>query len=429
MSLWRLVLKEIRHRRLNFALGVLSVTVAVGVLVAHVVLLRAHDVRTEEILRRKQSDADARLATLEDDYRKYMKELGYNLLILPKEQDLAEFWDKGYATRTMPEENVRKLSDTGTQAMRHLLPIVQQRVLWPEQKRRIILIGTRGEVPIKHRTPKEPMLLAVPPAEAVVGHRLASDLGLERGSPITLLGRKLVVASCRPERGTAEDITIWIDLATAQQLLGMEGRLNAIEALKCYCAGGGIEDLRQDIVATLPDTRVVIRENRVTVRARARERAKAEHQEAMAAEKAHRESLRQARESFAAVVVPLTVTGAAVWVGLLALANVRERRNEIGILRAVGLRAAQVFSVFVSRALLMGLMGAVLGYITGLAMGIAAARATEGALSAGSLGHLFAAGVFIPVLVASPALCVLATWAPAVVAARQDPAVILREGS
>lgn len=151
MTVWRLIRKEISHRKLNFALGVVSVLVAVGVVVAQFTLLRAHDVRTEDLLHAKQVEADERLAVLEDDYRKYMKELGFNLLILPPDQDLTEFWEKGHATSTMPEENVRKLADSGSMLIRHLLPIVQQKVFWTEQKRRVILIGTRGEVPLAHR--------------------------------------------------------------------------------------------------------------------------------------------------------------------------------------------------------------------------------------------------------------------------------------
>ena len=124
MSVWRLIRKEILYRKLNFALGVVSVLVAVGVVVAQFSLLRAHDLCTEQLLDRKQARADVRLAKLEDDYRKYMKELGFNLLILPVGQDLTEFWEKGYATSTMPEENVRKLAESGTMMIRHLLPIV-----------------------------------------------------------------------------------------------------------------------------------------------------------------------------------------------------------------------------------------------------------------------------------------------------------------
>ncbi len=127
MTLWRLILKEIRLRRANFALGVLSVLVAVGVLVAQLTLLDAHDLRTRQILEAKQTATEAEMARLEDDYRKIMKKLGFNLLILPEGQRLVDFYADGYVTRDMPEEYARMLADSGIMTVRHLLPSLEQR--------------------------------------------------------------------------------------------------------------------------------------------------------------------------------------------------------------------------------------------------------------------------------------------------------------
>jgi len=425
MSVWRLIRKEISHRKLNFALGVVSVLVAVGVVVAQFTLLRAHDVRTEELLHDKQAEAEARLAALEDDYRKYMKELGFNLLILPAEQDLTEFWERGYATATMPEENVGKLSQSGTMLIRHLLPIVQQKVFWKEQKRRVILIGTRGEVPLAHRRPREPMLLAVPEGKAVVGYQLASDLSLKPGQKITLLGKEFVIHKCRPYRGTPEDATIWVDLKVGQELLGMPGRLNAIEALQCVCHGADLKALPGKVAGLLDNkVKIILRENKVTLRAKARQRAKTEHIEAMAAERAGRAKLRKTRESFAAVIVPLVLAGSAVWIGFLALSNVRERTGEIGILRAIGVRSGHIFVVFLAKAFVIGLIGSLVGYGAGLAVSITAARVVP-SLRVQAPAELFAPGLLAAVIAAAPLVAMLASWAPATMAARQDPAVIL----
>ena len=425
MTVWRLIGKEILHRKLNFALAVLSVLVAVGVLVAGYTLLVAHDLRTEQMLAAKQAEAHKRLAVMEDDYRKYMKELGFNLLILPKQQDLAEFWEQGYASTTMPEENVRTLADSNTNLIRHLLPIVQQKVRWPEQKRRVILIGTRGEVPLAHRRPKEPILLAVPIGKAVVGHQLAVDLELKVGDTIRLLGRDFVIHQCHPRRGSADDATIWVDLKAGQELLQMPGRINAIEALKCKCEDVTPEHLMTEVSGHLNNTvKVVLRENRVTLRKKARDRATIEHEQAMAAEKASRNRLRQTRESLAGVLVPVVVLGAAVWIGLLALGNVRERSAEIGILRAIGVRSASIFSVFLTKAVLVGLIGAVIGYAAGLGVGLLTAHVTD-SLRLDAAGALLSPSLLAAVVVAAPLLSVLASWAPATLAGRQDPAMIL----
>jgi hypothetical protein len=425
MTVWRLIGKEILHRKLNFALGVLSVMAASGVVVAQFTLLRAHDLSTERILQASQQQAESRLAKMEDDYRKYMKDLGFNLLILPKGQDLAEFWQSGFASTTMPESTVTDLANSGTALVQHLLPIVQQSIFWPEQKRNITLMGTRGEVPLAHRKPMEPMLLAVPPGKCVVGHELAQVLGIKQGQKITLRGTSFEVQQIRPRRGRADDSTIWVDLAAGQKLLGMEGRINAIEALKCHCKGVTVEQMRQEVAGMLDNkVQVILRENEVTVRANARDRAEAEHIQAIAAERASRAELRSRRESLAGVMVPAVLVLAAVWIGLLALTNVRERAAEIGILRAIGVRARLVVRVFFMRAMITGLAGAAIGYAAGLAVAVLVERSSP-SLRVESAAALFEPRLMAIVLVAAPLLAVLASWAPAMLAGRQDPAVIL----
>ena len=175
MNIWHLVHKELTHRKLGAALAVLSIAVAVGLLVAQVALLRDHDHQTETVLAAKQDEIDRDLARMQDEYRKYMLELGFNVLILPQEQDVAEFWRDGHASHTMDEQSVSQLARSGTTLIRHLLPIIQQKVHWPEKERTITLVGTRGEVPIMDQDEKKPMLQAVPDGKAVFGHQLASD--------------------------------------------------------------------------------------------------------------------------------------------------------------------------------------------------------------------------------------------------------------
>ncbi len=425
MNIWQLVGKEILHRRMSFVLAVLAVATAAGVVVAAMMVLRAHDTVTELQLHRMQTDADQRLLAMEEDYRRYMKELGFNLLIVPAAQDMTEFWTSGTASHTMPEEHVHTLARSKTTTIRHLLPIIQKRVLWPERQRSIILIGTRGEVPLAHRKPKEPILLAVPPGQAVLGYRLAQELALEPGQTISLMGRDFTIARTQPERGTGEDATLWIDLATAQGLLGMPGQIHGIEALKCLCAEVGAEELRREVASILPGTTVIVRQNKVTVRAKARRRAETEHQQALAAERQHRMTLRRSREDFALLLVPTMIVAAMISICLLAFGNVRSRAGEIGILRALGVDSRPILLLFLSRAGLIGLLGALLGCAAGLVGGMTMASLLEDSLgpaqSLASTPLALAAGLVI----ASPLLSIAASWAPALIATRQNPAAAL----
>jgi predicted lysophospholipase L1 biosynthesis ABC-type transport system permease subunit len=57
--------------------------------------------------------------------------------------------------------------------------------------------------------------------------------------------------------------------------------------------------------------------------------------------------------ALAKVATPLVVLAAAVWVGLLSLANVRQRRAEIGLLRALGKSSTTIASLLLGKAVLL----------------------------------------------------------------------------
>jgi ABC-type lipoprotein release transport system permease subunit len=205
----------------------------------------------------------------------------------------------------------------------------------------------------------------------------------------------------------------------------MPDRINGIEALKCFCIGVGVKEIREEFASILPGTNVILRQNKVTVRQKARSRAQVEHETALAAETARRLELRQSRESFAALLVPVVVVAAALWIGLLAFGNVRERIPEIGILRALGVGASRVFLLFQSRAVLIGVLGAILGCLGGIALGVVLATRFETQLSSADAIRLASPLMLCGLAIAAPLLSVAASWVPSLIAAQQDPAVVL----
>jgi hypothetical protein len=425
MTLFNLLTKEIKQQKLNFGLGVLAILAAAGVLVAELTVLNAHDQKTRAILEEKEARTAKEMAVMEDDYRKIMKELGFNLLILPRGQRLDEYYATGYVTNYMPEGYAHSLASAGLMTIRHLLPSLEERITWPEKGgREIILAGIRGEIPTVHKTPEEPILEAVHQGEMVVGYELGRSLALKAGDKVRLKGQDFLVREVYSERGSKDDITVWIDLAKAQEMLGKKGLINAILALKCICVGNELSQVRQDVARILPETQVIEVESKVVTRAEARERARITAERALVAERENRGLMRAEMEYFAAWLIPLVMIGSAVWIALLALGNVRARRGEIAILRALGLRSGQILLIFLGKAVLLGLFGGVLGYAAGFAMGLAAGESGSGI---GAAWRLFHPGLFFMVVLTAPLLAGLASWVPALVAARIDPAEILRE--
>jgi len=450
MTVWRLAIREIRHRKLSFLMGVISVTTAVACLVGAQTLLRADRLITAHLLQAKQSEVEEKIAAkeesvkqagveLEDAMRKHMKGLGFNILILPQEQSRSEMLLDGM-TATMPESYVEKLGQSKIVTINHLLPSVSRRISWPEHGRDVILIGTRGEVPIQHRGLKKPLLEEVAEGKMVVGYEIQKELGLKVGDAVTFQKQEFTISATHPERGSTDDVTIWINLRQAQELLGMQNLINAILALECDCAGDRISAIREEIEAVLPGTQVVEKYSQALARAEARAKAKETAESALSQEKESsqamllleeqtRNQLEQQHAGFAAVLVPLVLLGSAVTIFLLALANARQRTEEIGILRALGLKARQIIQVFLSKAAAIGLAGGLLGIGLGFWIGWAL-----GGLSTIGLPwqQLFLDGDLLLTIIASPVLALIltgiASWVPALLAAQQDPAVVLQGG-
>ncbi|MBN2093053.1 FtsX-like permease family protein [candidate division KSB1 bacterium] len=420
MTIFKLALKEIQRRKMNFALGLFSVTLAIATLIGALSMLKVHDIRTTEIIARKEEETRQRMLVLEDDYRKIMKKLGFNLLILPAEQNLADLYEEDFSSRYMPEDFVNRLAASDIVTIQHLLPSLQQRIFWPEKKRNIILMGTRGEVPFQNQNLKEPMLLAVPPGKMVVGYELHQTLGLKVGEKVKLFGQTFTIHQCNEERGNKDDITIWIDLATAQKMLNRPGQINAILALKCLCAGNNLAQIRKQVSQILPGTQVVEEGTKVITRAEARIRAKEEAQEAIEAEKVNRANIRREQEAFASVLVPVVLLANGIWIALLFLGNIRERRSEIGILRAIGITSKRILYLFLSKALVLGLAGAFLGFGLGVIFTLLRTGLSD-------VTSFLDIRLFLLALLIAPLLSFIASWIPALLASQQDPALIMRE--
>jgi ABC-type lipoprotein release transport system permease subunit len=423
MPFYRLILREILYRKSNFALGVLSAAFAVACVVGELALLRQHDAHTEQIIAAKEAETHAKMAVLEDDYRKLMLKMGFNVLILPKDQNLGDLYTDDYASKYMPEEYATRLALSRVATVNHVLPSLQQKIKWPEYERTVLLMGVRSEVYVQSKQQK-PLIGPVAPGTIVLGDEIAHSLKLNLGDKPSLMGRQFSVAKINPPRGNKDDITVWVNLAEAQELLDKRGLINGILALDCTCdTVDRLGRIRAELGRILPDTQIVEFASQALARAEARQRAADEAQDAIAREKQNRARLRREHTAFAAVLVPVVVLGSALWIGILSFNNVQERRAEIGVLRALGVGSPRLMTIFLSRAMLTGFVGGLLGYAIGLF--IALEWPESSALS--RIGAIFTPKLALASLAGATLVAVLAGWMPARVAARQDPALVLKD--
>lgn len=420
MGVFQLILREIVHRRLNFALGILAVGATVYVALGSWGMLVGHDRESEQSLALFDLETMENMKKLEDAIRKSMKGLGFNIFIYPEGQEMSEVYSQGFASKTMPEDYVMKLANSDIVTVNHLLPRLTRKIKWPEQERTVVLIGVRGEVPLAFKDPKKPLIDPVPEGELVMGYELHKGLGLEVGSRTTLMGKEFVVSKCHPERGTVDDITIWMNLGECQELLGQPGQINAILALECNCETlDRLAEVRAEISSILPGTHIIEKGSRALARAEARVKAKQTAKKQRELKEAHFAKERLAREKVFSVLVPSLVGLCLFVVGILSFLNVRDRQAEIGIFRAIGVSGGKILGVFLGRAWLVGFAGVVLGIV---------ALVVAGGKFPGDAGILDLLGQrdFLKILVVVPILACGAAWLPSLSAANRDPAEVLR---
>lgn len=429
MNTFNMLIREMRHRKKNFVWAIIAVTTAIGVLSGAYTLLAINQLVAERAIERKIEEQKKEMETLWDDMRRATLELSFNLVILPEETDMKEWHMRGESNHYMPQDYAAKVADSQIVTVRHLLPTLQKRVEWPETGRTIILVGSRGEVPHQHKSPREPLMQAVPEGAVVLGSELQKISGARQGDEIKLMGRSFKVHKIHPERGTRDDITAWIPLSAAQELLDKERRINAIQALECLCAGAApLPSIRKELKELLPNVKVFEQGSKVLARAETRFRAKKEAKAVIEREKKHRSELRRERERSTAVLVPLVMLAGAIWIGLLGYSNVKERTSEIAILRAVGTGSRKVTALFLLKSLLFGLIGGLIGYFAGIALGSVAGHILEeGAKNLPNWTSWLSWQGLAGSVAAAMVLAVIASWIPAFMATQADPADILWE--
>jgi len=414
MKLSRLVIREILHRKASFALGVVAVAVAVLCFVGSLSLLDGFDEETEAQAKVMAAETQRLLREHEDDIRKTMKGLGFNIHIYPRSQDLGEIYARGYGTETMPQEYVHKLAESKIVTVNHLLPRLSRMVEWTERQRTVLMIGVSGQVPIAHRGPnqKAPLMRPVAPGHIILGHELHRDGSVRQGDKIRFQGLELEVAELHPRRGSIDDITVWIPLETAQEMLDLKGRIDSILALECNCGTlDRLGDVERELKAILPGVQIVEVESKALARAVARNKAKVLRQNEQKEYERGRAEQRRTRATMIGILIPTVALLSMAWIAYLTFVNVGHRLQEIGTLRAIGVRSASVLGAFLLRALLMGLAGAVIALAVALAAGLTQRL--------GPLG-------WVALLAGVPILAAAAAWLPSLIASEKDPAVVLR---
>lgn len=425
MSMLRIIIAEVRHRWLHTTLAVIAVAVAVGVAVGVRLKLADHEAETDALLASYRAEVEARGAELEDEMRKTTKGLGFNVYIYPRERTAVESTGLESTGGTMDQALAHRLAEYPLRHINHLLPVLEQRFHWPQAAAAtgdagyVWLRGQRDQVPISWRHPVKPIAQEIKPGTLHLGATLAEQMNVGEGDTVTLRGREYTVARVLPWANNRQDHTVKVPLADAQAMLDMPGRITAILALNCNCSSlDMLEEVRAEVQGIVPEARVQMELDKAAARAKARNTAKEQAEASLAEAEATQTRIADDLRGVAVLLVPAVGLAAAVWIALLAFGNVRDRRSEIGLLRAMGFRGGQVMAAFLGKAAMIAAAGGVFGIALGVGSGLALFDLPALAWLPAELTLILAATIVG---------CVAVSWWPAALAARQDPATVLAE--
>jgi putative ABC transport system permease protein len=176
----------------------------------------------------------------------------------------------------------------------------------------------------------------------LLGSEAARILNLGPGKNVALNGRNLNISGVLRPTGSQDDQLAFTRLKTAQSILKKEGRVSMAE-VAALCKDCPIEAMVKQISDALPGAKVMAIQQVV---------------------KGRMEALAQFKKfSIGILMVVLLVGGLVVLVTMSS--SVRERTEEIGILRAIGFRKRHVIEIVFFEAGILSSLAGIAGYFLG----------------------------------------------------------------
>jgi putative ABC transport system permease protein len=174
--------------------------------------------------------------------------------------------------------------------------------------------------------------------EALIGSEIAIALDVSANKPLELNGETYTVTAILDETGSNDDYNIFIPLTSAQNLSGQLGEISLVD-IGALCTDCPVEDISTQIMAAIPGVRASPILQAVETRMQTVEQA----------------------ARFSLMLASVVLVAGCVGVMNTMFSSVHQRQREIGVFMSLGADDMFVYTIFIFEALLLGLVGGVLG--------------------------------------------------------------------
>jgi len=183
--------------------------------------------------------------------------------------------------------------------------------------------------------------------ETLLGSQVFGALELSIGSSIELYDRTFTVSGYLSETGSNDDYTVFVPLATAQEMMGLPGKVSVVD-IGALCSDCPVEEISQQIMDAIPSIKATPVKQAVETRMMAVEQA----------------------ASFSLGLASVVLVAGCIGVMNTMVSSVHQRRREIGVFLSLGADDLFVYRIFLFEAVLLGLAGGVLGAGLGVASSV-----------------------------------------------------------
>jgi ABC-type antimicrobial peptide transport system permease subunit len=273
-----------------------------------------------------------------------VKKMGHNLIYLPQAAEpLDIYWSTG-KEMLFNEERAGILASKAEMASRYFVAVLQKREAIEGYD--LLLTGIKPVPRADESAEKGNMIKPVKKGFVRLGLSASTMLGKRESDTIIIRGKKFIVESVLAEKGDPDDYRVFINLATAQEMMGADGQIHYILAFLCQHARNVNKTLDLEKVKLshlLPDMRLIIRQDLLQGRYLAR------------------------MTTHETLYYLLVLIGAVTFliIVITGLQEVTERRKEAGILSALGAGFFYLASLYVIKITIIASLSALVGFLVG----------------------------------------------------------------